>query len=191
MSANRLVQIITDLRGALRDGQSGLNYVPRLLRRVLEEEAWRQRIDSVTHAEVGFRTFAEFVTAAPTEGLGADMALIERIVGLSDPDLMRLLKAAKAGTPGRPPKETSTDSVEVSRRYTETQEIVDRLARDAPAEYAAVQRGEKTINAAAVSAGIRKRRVSVRLDSAESAAETLRKHMAPGELTRLRELLGK
>lgn len=50
-------------------------------------------------------------------------------------------------------------------------------------------RGERTINAAAVRAGFRRHRVSIRLDSAESAAETLRKHMTPDQIRELRKLL--
>ncbi len=192
MAVNKLIendQIITDLRGALRDGQSGLKYVPKLLRRVLEDDAWRKRIDSVTHAEVGFDTFAEFVITAPTEGLGADMALIDRIVGSDDPDLMRLLKAAKAGKRGRPRR--GSEMIDESSKFSQDHDADDlvRLAREAPSEYEAVKRGEKSIHAAAISAGIRKRRISVRLDSAESAAETLRKHMPPDQLAQLRNLL--
>ena len=193
MAINRLIendQIIADLRGALRDGQSGLRYVPKLLRRVLKDDAWRRRIDSATRAEVGFNTFAEFVTTAPTEGLGADMALIERIVGTGDADLLRMLREAKKVGPGRRTDlEPTIDSIGGSLNSGRADAAVERLAREAPDEYASVQRGEKSINAAAVSAGIRKHRISVRLDNAESAAETLRKHMAPEELARLRQLL--
>lgn len=193
MAVNKLIendQIISDLRGALRDGQSGLKYVPKLLRRVLEDGAWRQRIDSMTHAEVGFGSFAEFVTTAPSEGLGADMALIERIVGTDDPDLVVLLRQAKkVGKGRRTDLEPGIDSIGGSINTARAEAAAERLAREAPDEYAAVQRGEKSIHAAAIAAGIRKRRMSVRMDSAESAAETLRKHMPPEQLADLRRLL--
>jgi hypothetical protein len=52
-----------------------------------------------------------------------------------------------------------------------------------------VRRGEKTVHAAAVDAGTRKRQVSVRVDSAESADRTLRKHMSPEVLAELVRLL--
>lgn len=79
------------------------------------------------------------------------MSLIERIVGVDDPDLLRLLREAKKGKPGRPKAgEIKGDSPSVSD--DSTSKDADRLARDAPAEYEAVKRGEKTIHAAAVAA---------------------------------------
>lgn len=182
-------QLVDSLRGALADGRSGLSYVPRLLRRVLETQAWRERYDAKTRSVVQFRSFAEFVAAQPTEGLGASMELVGRIVGTSDPELLRLLREAKKGRPGRPRagEKKGGDSPSVSDDGTAL--AADRLAREAPAEYAAVVNGQKTINAAALAAGIRKRRVSVRTDNAESVARSLRKHMSPDELTRLAELL--
>lgn len=65
-----------------------------------------------------------------------------------------------------------------------------RLAEQHPEEYAAVERGEKTLHAAALDAGIRRPRVLVRLDDATSAAQTLRKHMPPEVLAELLALLG-
>jgi hypothetical protein len=80
---------------------------------------------------------------------GADMALIERIVGTGDPELLRLLREAKKIGPGRrtdlePLDESSTGS------QNHTADDLDRLAREAPGEYEAVKRGEKSINAATI-----------------------------------------
>jgi hypothetical protein len=184
--------LVNDALGsALRRGGDALGTVPPLLKRVLDDGSWREFVtkrDERVHHE----RFADFVTAKPLAGLGVDMALIDRIVGTSDPDLLRMLREArKLGAGRRTDLEPEIESIVGSLNTGRAEAAAERLAREAPDEYAAVQRGEKTINAAAVSAGIRRRRVSVRLDSAESAAETLRKHMAPGELARLRELLGK
>lgn len=183
-------QLVDSLRGALADGRSGLSYVPRLLRRVLETGAWRERYDAKTRAVVRFRSFGEFVGAQPTEGLGTTMELVNRIVGTNDPGLLRLLREARKGQPGRPKRETKKgeESTPISKGEDSTL-TADRLAREAPAEYAAVMGGQKTIHAAALAAGIRKRRVSVRMDDAESAARSLRKHMSPEDLARLAKLL--
>lgn len=180
-------QLVTDLRGALYDGRSGLEYVPELLRKLLETEAWRERYDGRSRQPVRFSSFAEFVTTPPTEGLGASMDLVDRIVGNRNPHLLRLLKAAKAGKPGRPSKDGNP--CESQGFYGGTDYTAERLAREHPDEYAAVERGEKKIHRAAVDAGIRRRRLSVRLDDAASAARTLRNNSSPEYLAELRQLL--
>lgn len=97
------------------------------------------------------------------------MELIERIVGTEDPDLLRLLHDAQgAGQGSRSDLSPRGDSPR-SHGGMDAIQAAQRLAREAPAEYEAVRRGEKSIHAAAVSAGIRRRRVSVRLDDAASA----------------------
>jgi hypothetical protein len=181
--------LVNALSSALDRGNHGLENVPGLLKRILADESWREfetaRGEHVTHDR-----FESFVSEPPLRGLGATTAVIDRIIGTGDPDLLRMLREARKVGPGhrsdlRPPIESIGGSLNSGRADA----AADRLARDAPEEYAAVQRGEKSINAAAISAGIRRRRIAVRLDSAESAAETLRKHMPPAEIARLRDLL--
>lgn len=67
--------------------------------------------------------------------------------------------------------------------------VVRRLNRDHPEIAQQVAEGQISANAAAISVGYRPRRMPVRLDSAESAARTLRRHMPPDVLKRLAELL--
>lgn len=182
-------QLIGDLRGALHDGESGLMYVPRLLRKVLETEAWRERFDTKTRSRVAFSGFVQFVTTPATEGLGATVDLIDRIVGTDDPDLLRLLhEAKKVGRGSRTDLRLGEESTP-SQKGENSSLTARRLAVDAPEEYEAVKRGEKSIHAAALSAGIRRRRIPVRLDSPESAAKTLRRHMPPEARQALARLL--
>lgn len=181
--------LVDSLGSATRHGGSALADAPALLRRVLEEEAWRefvtQRGDLVEH-----RSFSSFVTTPPLKGLGVDMALIERLVGTSDLDLLRLLRAAKAGKPGRPRDGLiGEESTPISGKGQSSDLTAQRLARQAPEQYAAVQSGELSINAAAVLAGIRPRRISVRLDAPDSIARSLRKHLTPDQVAELRALL--
>jgi hypothetical protein len=177
--------LVDSLGSAARHGGSALADAPVLLRRVLEEDAWRefvtQRGDEVRHAR-----FADFVTTAPLKGLGVDMVLIERIVGTRDPDLLRLLRAAKAGKAGRPRPDVIACE---SHDNQGADYLSDRLARDHPDQYAAVKAGELSINAAAVLAGIRPRRVSVRTDDPASVARSLRKHMTPDQIVQVARLL--
>ncbi|TYB69761.1 hypothetical protein FXF51_06245 [Nonomuraea sp. PA05] len=173
--------LVTDLRGAVHNGESGLAYVPRLLKRLLETEAWRERYDVKSRTVVMFKSFMEFVTTPATEGLGASIELIDRIVGTDDPDLLILLREAKAGTPGRPraDAENPLESNGFSIQGESTEYTAARLAAEAPEEFEAVQRGEKSIHAAAVAAGFRRRRIPVRLDNASSALRSLQANSSP------------
>jgi hypothetical protein len=180
--------LVDALSSALDRGSHGLENVPGLLRRILADESWRE-FETTRGEHVEHERFADFVAAPPLKGLGASMEMIMRIVGTGDPELLRLLREASKGKRG--PRSESKFPVESTGNYgaEESAYTADRLSREAPEEYAAVLRGERTLNAAAVRAGIRRHRVSIRLDSAESAAETLRKHMTPDQIGELRKLL--
>ena len=182
--------LVNDALGsALRSGGNALGTVPALLKRVLADESWREFVTK-RDEHVRHDRFADFVTARPLKGLGADMPLIDRIVGTNDPDLLRALRNAKKGKRGRPPKDAEIPKDSIGIIDTgHADYMAQRLASESPVEYEAVKRGEKSINAAAISAGIRKRRVPVRLDSPESANETLRKHMPPDTRRTLARLL--
>src|SRR5690606_8487819 len=141
MSNPKANAVLVDALGsALRRGDNALGAIPGLLKRILAEEAWRefitQRGEMVQHER-----FADFVTTPPLRGLGASMDLIDRIVGTSDPDLLRMLREAKKGKPGRPKKgeEKAMESIGISRGTADHE--ADRLAREAPEEYEAVLRG--------------------------------------------------
>jgi hypothetical protein len=180
--------LVESLGSALRSGDHALKTTPSLLKRVLVDESWRnfitKRGEHVTHGR-----FADFVTAPPLSGLGASIALITRIIGTDDPELLRLLRDAIKSTRGhRADPEHSAGSA-LSHKSEDVALTAERLAQEAPDEYAAVLRGERTLNAAAVRAGIRRHRISIRLDSAESAAETLRKNMTHDQLQALVKLL--
>ena len=175
--------LVDALSSALDRGSHGLENVPGLLKRILAEDLWRE-FETARGERVVHDRFESFVTAPPLRGLGATMDLITRIVGTADPELLAMLREAQRIGRG---VGSRSDSERLNTDDAAYQ--IERLARDAPEEYAAVLRGDRSISAAAVRAGIRNKRMSIRIDSAESAAETLRKHMPPEQLTLLRKLL--
>jgi hypothetical protein len=185
----RNANLVDALGGALRDGGHALGAVPGLLKQVLAEDGWRefvtQRGEHVEHER-----FEDFVTMPPLKGLGATAELVERVIGTGDPDLLRLWRNARKGKPGRPRKGAENNGDSPSNiGDAKTGLDAERLAREAPEEYEAVRRGEKTINGAARDAGIRPHRISVRLDRPDSIARSLRKHMPPDQLAELARLL--
>lgn len=185
-------QLVRHTEGALRAGSENLGNVPGLLRALLEEEAWRE-FTLPAGETVKYRRFSEFVTTKPPRGLGTDLAVVERVVGTDDPDLLVMLREAEKvgrGSAGRGrPALAQLDSNTPNRTGERADYTAERLARDAPNVYAAVKAGELSVNAAAVLAGIRPRRISVRLDAPESVAKSLRKHMTAEQLAALRTLL--
>lgn len=180
--------LVESLGSALRDGGHGLSTVPALLRRVLDEQSWREFVTQ-RGEHVHYERFDDFVTVPPLKGLGASMDLVERVIGTDDPDLLRLLRTArKVGRGKRTDLQPNVEST--SSEGAESSPLTaDRLARDAPDEYEAVRRGEKSINAAAVAAGIRPHRISVRLDRPDSIARSLRRYMSPDDLALLAKLI--
>lgn len=68
---------------------------------------------------------------------------------------------------------------------TQTEYLAQRLAQQHPEQYQRVKAGELSINAAAVLAGIRPRRVSVSVDDPEAAARSLRRNMSAEALAAL------
>lgn len=168
-------QLVRHTETALRSGSESLGNVPALLRTLLEEEAWRE-FTLPNGSVVTHERFPDFVSAQPPRGLGTDMRLVERVIGTSDPDLLLLVRTAKAGRPGRPKAgEIKGDSPSISD--DSTSKIADRLAREAPDKYEAVKSGELSINGAAVLAGIKPRRISVRLDDPVSIARSLHRNL--------------
>lgn len=184
-------QLVRHTEGALRHGAENLSSVPGLLRALLDEEAWREF--ALPNGEtVTYRRFSEFVAAKPPRGLGTEVALINRIVA-GDPDLLVMLREAEKvgrGSAGRGrPSLVPVDSTAPNDSPSATGPAAERLARAHPEQYAAVKSGELSVNAAAVLAGIRPRRISVRLDRPDSIARSLRKHLTPEQVAELRALL--
>jgi hypothetical protein len=104
MPANKLVEgdlLITELRHAISQGGLGLGAVPNLLKRILAERLWRERIIQQTGEVIEFESFVEFVTTPPLEGLGATVPLIERMCE-DDAEVSTLLDKEITRMPGNP-----------------------------------------------------------------------------------------
>lgn len=178
-------QLVRHTEAALRTGSESLGNVPALLRALLEESAWREF--ALPNGEaVAYRRFSEFAAARPPRGLDTDLSVIHKLSS-GDPDLLVMLREAEKVGRGRRTELAGESPASVGD--DQTGKTADRLARDHPAEYAAVQSGALSINAAAVLAGIRPRRISVRLDRPESVARSLRKHLTADQMAELVALL--
>ncbi|HEX5997391.1 MAG TPA: hypothetical protein VFY84_19800 [Jiangellales bacterium] len=182
----RNATLVEMLGGALRDGDHALGSVPSLLRQVLEAESWRefvtQRGEHVQH-----QRFVDFVTTPPLAGLGSDVDLVRRIVA-GDREAGDLLDKALQNKAGRPETVANIHGIE-RPAGTSRDAAIRRLRKDRPDLHAEVLAGNLSAHAAAVQAGFRRRTVTVPVDSAESAASALRRHLAPEQLSTLARLL--
>lgn len=176
--------LVDALGSSLMRGGNALQAVPDLLKRVLREEAWRefttQRGEVVTHDH-----FADFVTTPPLQGIGADPSLVERIIE-DDDEALRLFRRAMKQKPG--PKR-SRNNITRTRTGTGRSYALERLAQNAPELHAEVLAGNLSAHAAMVKGGYRPPTFTVRADSAESVAATLRRRLSADQLAELARLL--
>lgn len=186
---NHLVRnrhLVEDLGGALRSGQHGLAVVPGLLKRVLAEESWRefttQRGEHVRHER-----FIDFVTTPPLAGIGATVELLKRLVK-DDAEAVDLLDQALQNPPSTHAAVSNIHGTERPSGTTKDRAL-RKLRKDAPELHAEVLAGRLSAHAAMVKAGYRPRTFTVRADSPESVAATLRRQLDPAQLAELARLL--
>lgn len=179
--------LVEALGSALRRGGNALEDVPGLLKRLLEEESWREfvtpRGELVRHER-----FVDFVTTPPTQGIGASVDLVRRIVG-SDTEALDLLDQALQNAPHVHAPQSDVDISNVRPTGTTQAAALRRLRKDAPSLHAEVLAGRLSAHAAMVEAGFRPKTISVPVSRPESIAAALRKHLGPDDLARLVALL--
>lgn len=186
--------LVEALGSALRRGGNALADAPDLLRRVLEEESWREfvtpRGELVQHAR-----FVDFVTTAPTRGIGASVDLVRRIIA-DDTEAIDLLERELQAEHGgdRRSSDFKNNNVHLESGETNPQgnsrsRALRRLHKAAPELHADVLAGRLSAHAAMVQAGFRPKTVSVPVARPDVIAAALRKHMTPQQLAELRALL--
>lgn len=182
--------LVDSLASCLQHGAEDLKNLPDLLKRVIREDAWRERVIPQTGEKTEpFRSFVEFVSTDPLEGLGADVRTLRNLCR-DDPEALDELDKVTEGKQGE-----RTDLVsnihEVNARPAGTTETraLRKLRKDAPELHAEVLNGNLSAHAAMVKAGFWPRKGTVRYDNPASTAKTLRTHMSPDDLRILARLL--
>lgn len=185
-------QNVADLAKCLRDGGFSLTYIPKLLRKLLTEESWRD-FETQLGRRVQHDTFTSFITTKPLAGLGTDVTTLTRLVA-DDKELAGMLwQATQAQHGGDRTKRTEPveQELQCNTRSTGNRAVygVVVLKENEPEQYAAVIAGELSVHAALVATGRRKPYVSVRVDDPASAARTLRKKLTVEQRHELARLL--
>jgi len=88
MTANlvRNGQIINSLAQAVASGSSGLNAIPALIKRVIEDGMYRHFIVDMVHKEIQFDSFEEFVNTRAPIGLETDIPTLQKLCKASKHD---------------------------------------------------------------------------------------------------------
>lgn len=183
-------QLVASLGSSLRSGASSLGTVPKLLEQLLTTGGWQDFVtrlgDHITYEE---SEFAEFVETLPLQGLGADLVVVERLIG-PRPDLLAILYELTPprgrGRPKNPnnvqnfteasaPLEVPAPPPARSRAPTgnNAENIMRKLAKDRPDLLREVTAGRMKPYAAAVEAGWRKPQTTIALSDPAAVARTL------------------
>ena len=147
-------QVCNSAISALSHGETNLSIFPKLLRRIITEEAWKSR-KVPGKGMVEMKSLRELVTTPPITGWGEDPAKIEVVIR-DDAEVLAMWREAMKGKAGRKCGDNVTQLTKTEkgncRAYT-----VSRLQREAPELFAQVAAGTISANAAAIKAGFRKK----------------------------------
>ena len=178
----------------LHDSEQNLAALPGLMRRIIEEEMWRDRQLSPSRRAT-FDTFREFIVSPPLDGWNEDPDKIESLLR-DDPEVLVMFREAMTGKHGGDHGNQYTGGKSNNIRLAKTavgtrrDYTLIRLKNQHAELYERVVAGELSANAAAIEAGIRPKTVSVRLDNVASIARTLRRHLSDEALVGLIAELG-
>lgn len=188
---------VKSLQAALGRAETNLDVIPRLVGRVIREEAWRHWIDG-DHGEFKPTDFRLFLTAPKPAGCGAQLPVIER--ALKGTDAWEPYLEAIRGRPGNPTganqwSNGNRNIVTVSISPTSTPEVIPlprrdysreaksgnsvsyavrRLRKHRPELYERVKAGEMTAHRAMVEAGFVERSITIPDDPSTAARRLLR-----------------
>jgi hypothetical protein len=174
-------QLINLLSSALRYGSSSLSDVPKLVKRVLQEEMWSSFVVEQTGEIAENQTFAEFVTRKPLEGLGSDVKTIQRMCA-DDAETLDLIDEVIQNPHGI---HVDVNNINVTRpQGTSRQNALRSLRKNAPSIHREVITGRLSAHAGMIKAGLRKRTVTVPLEP-QAAARALKRAFNRAEVNML------
>jgi hypothetical protein len=191
--------VVREVISSTNDGAQVMSALPGLVRRLIDEDAWREFAAPGSGKLVCHETFTSFVRTRPPEGLGGRSSQLLALCGTDEDLVVRVRalllgevpEAANHGEIGRgrsgPEGKRLSDNLFRPGRGTRSDYLVSRLKRDNPDLAARVVAGELTPSAAARQMGWRKPTINV--STPERVANSLRQHMTPEQLAELAAIL--
>jgi hypothetical protein len=196
--------VIENLANALGSGERGLANVPGLLERCLREGCWRRRLIRRSNysvaEEVCFGTFLDFVRAHLPEGLETDLRMLQNLCRDS-PNVLSLLdretqqgRGGQEGNQNASKEEKTNGGIPPIRSDREQKrdrsgKLLRQLRDNFPELHAQVLDKEVTVTEAAITAGIRHRKLSIRMDDPASAARSIVNNLGPEMARQLAEAI--
>ena len=140
---------------SLYEATGGLKQFPGLLKKIIDNEAWKRRINKGRVIELS--SLRELITEKPIRGWGEDPRKVEAVIK-DDPECLAKFREAmkeqgrRTDLCSNPTEVTGQPSNERGKAYT-----CERLRRESPELFEEVKAGRMSANAAAIKAGIRKK----------------------------------
>lgn len=186
--------VVREVVSSTTAGADVMSALPGLVRRLLDEEAWREFDAPAPVGHVEHTSFRSFVEAKQPRGLGSRLGQLLALCGDDDELRARVQRAydeeiqplAKHGGDRRS-SSTQGNQITSKRRGDSRDYVIARLERDDPQLAQRVKRGEITATAASRLKGWKKPQITV--TSPKSIAAALRRHLGPDDLARLVALL--
>ncbi len=165
-------QLVAGLMEAMLDGERSLSSIPKLVKKIISERMWEDFYIDRTKQHVNPKSFMEFVSAQPMEGLGIDLELLERICR-DDEDAMKLIHKVTIGSHGgdRKSKNIKIDNVNLATppNGNARQHALRKLRKDRPDLHAQVLAKKLSPHAAMIEAGYRVKSMTIPADPTRAA----------------------
>jgi len=183
---------VAALGSAIRYGGSSLSDVPVLVIKVVEGDLWMKFRSPAGEEE--HRSFEDFVKKPNPGGLGTTISMLQNLCRTNKAALAAIEKATDRSAGGDRRSESYqkniVDNIHNERPSgTSESAALRRLRKDRPDLLAQVLNNEISSNAAAIKAGFRPKKFTVRADKPESIVATLRRQLDPETLAMVTKLL--
>lgn len=184
--------VVREVISTTTTGADLMSAMPGLVRRLLDEEAWRSFAAPAPAGRVVHDSFKSFLESGSPRGLGGRRGQLMALCGNDEILKGRVQQVldgevAPAAAPGGDRRSGEFQAGGIKLNANSAEYVLARLKRDDPALAQRVVDGELSANAAARLAGIRKPRIV--LTSPESIAAALRRNLGAEDLARLIRLL--
>lgn len=177
--------VVSALQDTIKRGEHGLQNTPGLVKRIIREDRWRERIVRETKEPARFTSFRTFVEKPLIEGLGVPYGELKKLCQ-DDTEALDLIDQVEQRPVGRPTE--ILDNIQHFPSGTSAQAALRRLRKDRPDLHSTVIAGEMTPHAAMVEAGFRPKTVTVPATVAGFIRAVL-KHLTEAEQRTLRDTL--
>lgn len=185
-------RVIEYLRTAIFDGNCGLNDVPHLIKRVIQEDLWQKRILPKSNERVTFSSFEEFLRTSPPQGLGTQMKTIQKLCA-EDLEILELLEQIKTKRFWGGDRKSEVFKVDIinfekAKKGTSVEYSLKRLRKQRPDLHQSVLAGKISVHQAMIKAGFRKPKFQITKDL-EKIVEFIKKEFNQSEIAYLLEKL--